>query len=408
MLQEFAVAEGGEPAATVWGTRLRMPATRAALLNATAGHSFELDDVHMGGMIHPGSLTLPAALALGEQGTGIDGRRLLTAVVAGCEVGARVGLAVGTGHFRAGFHPQGTVGVFAATAAAGRARGIGAAELRHALGTAGSQAAGLMAAQDGAMVKRLHSGRASESGVLAVLLAERGFTGIPDVLEVEFGGFVGSLGGGTSNLALLTDGLGQRWEIEQLGFKAYASCAAAHTSLDVARALRAEHGIASADVQRVTVHATTHAIVHCGWPYEPTGVTAAQMNIPYGVARMLIHGTVSAEHFTEAAIVEPNVLELAAKVVVVPDEEFDALGPALRYTVRVEIETSDGRIVEGSASDRVGSPKSPLSQEDLEAKFLRLAGPVVGVGRAEQIRALVARLEALADVRGLADLLVAG
>jgi 2-methylcitrate dehydratase PrpD len=408
ILQEVVGGEGGDPASVVWGTDLRLPPSRAALLNATAGHSFELDDVHMGGMIHPGSLTLPAVVALGERrGATVDGRTLLTAVVAGCEVGARVGLAVGTGHFRAGFHPQGTVGVFAAAAAAGRAAALGPGELRHALGIAGSQAAGLMAAQDGAMVKRLHSGRACESGVLSALLAERGFTGIPDVLEVDFGGFVGTLGADGVDLSRLVDGLGERWEIEQLGFKAYASCAAAHTSLDVARALRAKHRLAADDVRAVTVHATTHTVVHCGWPYEPTGVTAAQMSIPYGVARMLRDGAVSAEHFTEAAIAEPAVLDLAARVAVVPEEAFDALGPARRYTVRVEIETADGRTLEGAASDRTGSPAFPLSQEQLEEKFLRLATPVVGADRAERLRVGVGEIDELPDVRTLATLLTA-
>ena len=133
ILREVTLLEGGAPSVPVWGTELLAPPTQAALLNATAGHSFELDDVHMGGMIHTGSLTVPTALAIGEP-RGLDGPTLLAAVVAGCEVGARVGLAVGTAHFRAGFHPQGTVGVFAAAAAAGRRRGStrrGARDARH-------------------------------------------------------------------------------------------------------------------------------------------------------------------------------------------------------------------------------------------------------------------------------------
>jgi 2-methylcitrate dehydratase PrpD len=407
MLQELAVSEGGAPAATVWGTPLRASATRAALLNGTAGHSFELDDVHMGGMIHPGSLTLSAALAVGEQRR-LDGRSLLASVVAGCEVGARIGLAVGTGHFRAGFHPQGTVGVFAAAASAGRAARLDPERLRQSLGIAGSQAAGLMAAQEGAMVKRLHSGRAAESGVIATLLAEGGFTGIPDVLEAEFGGFVRTLGDDGSDLARLTDGLGERWETEQIGFKAYASCSAAHTSLDVARLLRAEHRLAAADVRAVTIHASTHATVHCGWPYHPSGITAAQMSIPYGVARMLLDGAVSAEHFTDERIADADAVDLASRVAVVPDPEIDDLGPARRYTVRVGIETHDGRLLQGSASDRTGSPAMPLSREELESKFARLAEPVVGPERAEQIRAAVAALEELDDVGRLTSLLGIG
>jgi 2-methylcitrate dehydratase PrpD len=403
-LQRVAEAEGGAPAATVWAGRRRTSPQQAALLNATAGHSFELDDIHMGGMIHPGSLTLASALAVGEQ-RGIDGKTCLAAIVAGCEVGARVGLAVGTAHFRAGFHPQGTVGVFAAAAAAARALGLDGAHTRQTLGIAGSQASGLMAAQEGAMVKRLHSGRAAQSGVLSALLAEQDFTGIPDVLEAEFGGFCGTMGGGSVDFPQLTAGLGDRWETEQIGFKAYASCAAAHTSLDVVRLLRAEHNLSGDDVRAVTVHTSTHTVVHCGWEYRPNGVTAAQMSIPYGVARMLFGGAVTADDFTEAAIADPRVLALVSRVNVLPDPEIDALGSFKRYTVRVEVETHDGRIVEGGASDRLGSPTYPLAPGQLEEKFFGLATPVVGKSAADRIADLVAGLHELDDVRSLAELL---
>jgi 2-methylcitrate dehydratase PrpD len=407
MLQQVAAGEGGAPLAAVWGTQSRTSATQAALVNGTAGHSFELDDLHMGGMIHPGSLTLSAALALGES-RAIDGETLLAAVVAGTETGARVGLGIGTGHFHAGFHPQGTVGVFAAAAAAARAARLDPGRFHHALGIAGTQAAGLMAAQEGAMVKRVHSGRAAQSGVLAALLAEQGLTGIVDVLEAEFGGFFAALGREDADLARVTDELGTRWETEQVGFKAYASCSAAHSTLDVVGALRARHGLDPDEVRAVTVHASTQTVVHCGWEYQPAGVTAAQMSIPYGVARMLLDGAVSAGQFTDEAIGAPRALELAARVAVVPDAAVDALGPARRYTVRVELETADGRLLEGAADDRLGSPAQPLTQEQLEQKFHGLATPVVGARAAADVVATVAALERLDDVRTLTALLTGG
>jgi 2-methylcitrate dehydratase PrpD len=404
ILREVTLMEGGTPSLPVWGTELLAPPTQAALLNATAGHSFELDDVHMGGMIHTGSLTAPTALAIGEP-RGLDGPNLLAAVVAGCEVGARVGLAVGTAHFRAGFHPQGTVGVFAAAAAAGRAAGLDAATVHQALGIAGSQAAGLMAAQEGAMVKRLHSGRAAQSGVLSALLAERGFTGIPDVLEAGFGGFASTMGGGEPDLRLLTAELGERWETEQIGFKVYASCAAAQTSLDVVRRLRADHDLSSDDVSVITIHSSTHAAVHCGWHYKPAGVTAAQMSIPYGVARMLLDGAVTAAEFSDAAINDPRAVDLASRVVVVPDEGIDELGPMRRYTVHVEVETHGGETFHGTAADRPGSPTLPLSDEELTEKFFGLATPVVGREAAARIAELVESLEKLGDTAELTALL---
>jgi 2-methylcitrate dehydratase PrpD len=404
MLQGLAADQGGHPLAAVWGTNGRTSSTQAALVNATAAHSFEFDDVHMGGMFHPGALTLAAAMAVGERGH-LDGRSLLAAVVVGCEVGARVGMAVGPAHFRAGFHPQGTVGVFAAAACAGRALGLDPERMHETLGIAGSHASGLMAAQEGAMVKRLHSGHACQSGVTSALLAERGFTGIRDVFEAAFGGFLGTLGGGEVAESELTADLGRRWETERIGFKPYASCAAAQSSLDVVRRIRQAHGVEAADVLDVRIRASTHATIHCGWEYQPTGVTAAQMNIPFGVACMLRDGSVSARHFTDASIVDPELVVLAHRVHVAPDTGIDALGNDKRYTVDVEIETTDGLVLHGHGDDRPGGPSQPLSRDQVIAKYGELAGPVVGDDRAKSIRALVEVIDELDDVGELATLL---
>jgi aconitate decarboxylase len=139
---------------------------------------------------------------------------------------------------------------------------------------------------------------ACQSGVRGAILASEGFTGIADVLEADFGGFCSTMGGGQVNLAALTSGLGTRWETDQIGFKPYASCAAAQSSIEVVRQIREELG-AGASARSVTVHSSTHAKMHCGWEYQGGGVTAAQMNIPYGVACMLVHGDVSADRFCD-------------------------------------------------------------------------------------------------------------
>ena len=395
-LQTFVLREGGHAQATLWGSTVRVSRTQAALVNATATHSFEFDDVHMGGMIHPGALALGAVLAVGEPAS-IGGADLLTAVVAGCEVGARVGRSVGTAHFRAGFHPQGTVGVFAAGAAAGRALGLDAECMRDTLGLSGSQASGLMAAQEGSMAKRLHSGLACQSGVRSALLASDGFTGIPDVFEAPFGGFCSTMGGGDVHLDELTAGLGARWETNEIGFKPYASCAAAQSSIGVARELRDTLVASGDEVRTITVHCSTHAKVHCGWEYHPTGVTASQMSIPYGVASMLVHGDVSAERFTQVAISDPVTLEMAKRVTVVGDDAIDQLGPEHRYAVRIDVVTETGRTLEGAMADRPGGPTQPMSAPDIIDKFNALAEPHLGDTGAKALRDLVERLEAVED-----------
>jgi 2-methylcitrate dehydratase PrpD len=404
MLQELVVDQGGAPLAAIWGTAVRTSSSQSALVNATAAHSFEFDDVHMGGMIHPGALTLAASLAVGER-TGVDGRTLVAAIVAGCEVGARVGMAVGPAHFKAGFHPQGTVGVFASAACAGRVLGLDHKHLHAALGVAGSHASGLMAAQEGAMVKRLHSGHACQSGVTSALLAARGFTGIDDVLEASFGGFCGTMGGGSVDMKQLTDGLGQRWETDNIGFKPYASCAAAQSSIEAVRVLRDEHDLQEDQVAAVKIRASTHATIHCGWEYQPAGVTAAQMNIPFGVACMLRDGSVSAWHFAEESIRDRDLVQIASRVSVHPDIQIDALGSDRRYTVDVELETTDGRLLRGHADDRPGGPTKPLPAEQVVKKYFELATPVVGEVRAREIREAVDGVDKLSDVSTLAGLL---
>src|SRR5688572_3094076 len=176
------------PAAAV--ERMKSSIPLAVLVNSTGGHAFELDDIHKESIVHAGSIATPVALALAERKGAVHGRDVITAMVAGYEIGHRVGNAATMSLFFRGFHPQGTSGVFVAAATAARALGLNAGEFQHALGIAGSQAGGLMAAQEGAMVKRYHSGRAAQSGVYSALLAQSGFTGIMDVLEAPYGGYL--------------------------------------------------------------------------------------------------------------------------------------------------------------------------------------------------------------------------
>jgi len=160
----------------VWGTYQRLSAPHAALANGTLVQSFELDDVHRAGVLHVGAVTLPPLVAIAELRPGMDGRDFLRAAVAGYEIGPRVGLCMGPEHIGQGWHSGATVGVFSAAAGAAAALGLPADKVAHALGIAGTQAAGLMAAQYGAMGKRMHAGRAAQSGLYGALLAEAGFT----------------------------------------------------------------------------------------------------------------------------------------------------------------------------------------------------------------------------------------
>src|ERR1700730_3828521 len=192
MVREVVQEEGGNRIASLWGTGIRTSLTNAVMFNGTAGHAFEMDDIHKESIIHPNSLAVPVVLALAEANPSVSGCEIVCALALSYEVGLRIGNAATTSLFLNGFHPQGTSGAFVAAVAAGRMLGLDAVQMQHALGIAGSMGSGLMAAQEGVMVKRLHAGRAAQSGMLAALLAKRGFTGIPDIVEAGYGGFLSS------------------------------------------------------------------------------------------------------------------------------------------------------------------------------------------------------------------------
>src|SRR5213075_2650872 len=240
----------------VWGTTEHLSAPHAALANGTQVQSFELDDVHRAGVLHVGAVVLPALLAVAELKRNLSGREFLAAAAAGYETGPRVGLCMGPEHIGQGWHSGATVGVFAAAAAAARGLNLSEEKTIHALGIAGTQSAGLMAAQYGAMVKRMHAGRSSQSGLYGALLAAQGFTGIENVFEAEYGGFCTTFSRSHDRFRLskLTAGLGSMWQTMGVALKFYACVGSNHTTLDALSALRAEHRFGADDVARVTVH----------------------------------------------------------------------------------------------------------------------------------------------------------
>src|SRR5437667_4715995 len=289
---------------SVWGTGQKLSSPHATLVNGTQVQGFELDDVHRDGVLHCGAVTLPAVIAVAESHAVLSGRAFLAAAVAGYEIGPRVGKCMGQEHIGQGWHSGATLGVFAAAAGAARGLRLDAGKAVHALGIAGTQASGLMAAQYGAMVKRMHAGRASQSGLYGALLAEQGFTGIEDVLESEYGGFCTTFSRSNDRfrLAELTAGLGETWQTMGVALKFYACVASNHTTLDALRDLQARKAFGAEDVQKIVVHGSQVTADHVGWKYEPNGLTAAQLNLPFCVATYLLEGDCGVEQFTGAAV----------------------------------------------------------------------------------------------------------
>jgi 2-methylcitrate dehydratase PrpD len=374
-VQDLVRAQGARSLATIFATRDRTSWSLAALANATAGHAFEMDDIHTESVVHPNSLTTPIAVGYAEAHPEASGRDLITAIVAGCEVGVRIGNAATTKLFLNGFHPQGTSGAFVAAATAGRLLGLDARAMQNALGIGGSMAAGLMAAQEGAMVKRLHAGRAAEGGVYAAELAKRGFTGISDVIEAGYGGFLSSLAR-EPNITRLTEGLGTVWETERVGYKLYPNVTSIHTSLDALRHIMRAHELVAADIRTVEVGCGHMTYVHTAWTYRDAGVTAAQMNMFYGLAAMATAGDVTVADYTVERMQDPALLGFIPRISIHEDAGLEAMGHKFRHACRMKVTTTNGRAFEHEILYRRGSADSDVGKEEIRRKF---AGNVRGL-----------------------------
>jgi aconitate decarboxylase len=399
-VRELARAEGAFPAASFWGTPYRGSIAQAALVNGSAGHAFEMDDIHKESIVHPNSLACPVAFAFAEGAGGISGRELLTAIIAGYEVGTRVGNAATMALFLRGFHPQGTSGAFVAVATAGRILGLSADQMQHAFGIAGSMGAGLMAAQEGAMVKRLHAGRAAQAGVQAALLAQRGFTGILDVLEAGYGGFLSSFSG-RPDAARLTAGLGSQWETTEVGFKLYPSVTSIHTALDALDPVMTEQSLHVDDIERISVGCSHMTFVHTAWPYKPAGVTAAQMNLFYGLAVIALHRDASVRQYDEQRLADPAVLGFIARISAFEDDGLEAMGAPFRHACRLTLTTRDGRVFSQERLARRGSPEDAVGEAEIVRKFDANVRAILSGEAADALRQRVMGLDQLDDTGDL-------
>jgi 2-methylcitrate dehydratase PrpD len=386
--------------ASIWGSGHRTSLTNAVLVNSTAGHAFEMDDIHKESIVHPNSLAVPVVLALAEADPAITGGDIALALAVGYEVGLRIGNAATTSLFLNGFHPQGTSGAFVAAVTAGKLLKLEAEAMQNALGIAGSMGAGLMAAQEGAMVKRLHAGRAAQGGLMAALLARRGFTGISDVVEAGYGGFLSSFSR-TPDVARLMGGLGEDWEAGKVGFKMYPNVTSIHAALDALRAILIEEHLAAPDIAEIEVGCGHMTFVHTAWEYRPSGVTAAQMNMYYGLSVMALRNDVSASDYSEAAIADPKTLDFMRRIRIFEDAELESRGPAFRHAARLRVRTHDGRSLNREILHRRASPENPVTWQDIIRKFNANVADLLAPASAERLVELSSGLEKLADVSAI-------
>ncbi len=362
----------------------------AALINGAAAHTTEVDDIYRDGIYHPGAPTIPAALAL-AQARGASGEQFLRAVVVGYEISTRIGAAMGRAHYKY-WHNTGTIGCFGACAAAAELLGLDAARFAHALATVTTFSAGLQQSfRMDSMSKPLHAGRAAEAGLTAALAAREGVTGSLDVIEGQAGYGKAMSDSPDWNKALAT--LGREFHITRMTVKNHTCCGHTFAAIDGALALKAKMGLAANDIQRVSIGTYKAALDVAGYE-EPRTAAEGRFSLKYVVATALTHGSVRFAAFEPERLDNPATRDLMRRVEVAVDPQLDAAFPAQR-AARVAIEARDGRREEFFQPTRIGDPDAPLSDAQLDAKYLELAVPVLGQAKAKELLGRLWRLETL-------------
>jgi len=388
-----------EGRAEVLLSRRKTTSVFAAMVNAASSHFMEQDDVHNGSVFHPGAVVFPAVLAL-AQDRGISGKEMMTAAVAGYEVGIRVGEFLGQSHYKV-FHTTGTAGTIAAAVAAGRAINLPPEKMQHAIGSAGTQAAGLWEfLKDAANSKQLHTAKAAFDGTLSALLSEKGFSGAKQILEGAKGMGVGL--SQDADPARLTDRLGERWATIETSFKFHASCRHTHPAADAFLSLMQQHQLNADQIAAVTTRVHQGAIDVLGQVDEPKSVHQAKFSMGTVLGLLAVYGKAGVYEFNEC-FREDQVQAFRRRVSMVLDPEVDTLYPQ-RWVGKVTITTTDGRELNARVDEPKGDPGNTLSRAEIEHKAVMLA-ELAGAATADEMRGVLDSLWRIAEHASVGDLL---
>lgn len=341
----------------------------AAMTNAAAAHMVEQDDVHNGSVFHPATVVFPPAIAT-AQALSRSGKDLLVASVVGYEGGIRIGEFLGQSHYCI-FHTTGTAGTLAAAMATGRLLNLDPGQMLHALGSAGTQAAGLWEfLRDGADSKQLHTAKAAADGMMSAWLAHDGFTGAQQILEGSQG-----MGTGMSKQAdpsRITDRLGQRWAVLETSFKFHASCRHTHPAADALLAVVEQHNLRIGDIEAVVAHVHQAAIDVLGPVITPTTVHQSKFSMGTVLGLIAKHRQAGLEEF-DTALGDPEITDFRQRVTMHLDPEVDAAYPT-RWIGKVTVTTRHGDMLEGRVDTPKGDPDNSLSRSEIEQKTMKLGG----------------------------------
>lgn len=385
-----ALAPGG--GATVLGQAQRLPTPFAALVNGFQSHVLDFDDTYNPGLttVHGSAPVWPAVFAVGEW-RGAPGGSALAAFVLGWEAQVRIARAAGPAHYDVGWHVTGTVGHFGAAAAGARLLGLDTGRVTNALGTAGTQAAGLKQVY-GSMGKAFHPGKAAMDGILAAALAADGFTSDGAILEGKVGFW--NVFSTDADASRATEQLGERWELLDDGFKAYACGSLMHPTIDAIIALGREHGIEPDEVEVISPRVHPYLSWVMAKENPQTGLDGKFSSF-HCAAIAMVDGAAGMRQFTDERVTAPEVVAMRERVRFEYDESLPKDAAQVTITLR------DGRRFERGTTHNKGTPGNPMSDDELSAKFVDLASAVLGIDRARSLLNDLWRFDALDDISAL-------
>lgn len=384
----------------------RLGPVPAAFINAKTCHALDLDDTHEASVSHPAITAVVAGLAAAEE-VGATGRSLLEAIVAGYDVTARLALGPDVGP-KSGWVLTAVCGIFGATAAAGKIFGLDRDQMVNAFGIAHCMSSGnTQPIVDGVWTKRLQVGHAAGMGVLSAQLAWMGFTGASGAFDGTFGLFPVYFK--QYDLDRVTEGLGERFEVDNSSLKPYPSCRFTHAVIDAAFALVKSDGVDTGNIGRIEVGVSEQAFKLCADPIEkkrnPETAVDAQFSIPYVVASVFARKHFFIDSLTPEAIKDEEVIRLANKVYCVVDDEMERRSSREISPARVRVKMNDGKVLEETVEAPKGSVENPLTDDDLREKFMNCAKMLIPPEKAQRVYEMLIALDRLESLSELTAML---